>query len=343
MQTNVEYFGEEMGGSRKRNWSSYNLSHTSEKIVAMRILNDAVNSLGIPYDYDGIGRPPIPMDDMIKCCILKVYNCFSSRHTTPDLAMANALGYLSHVPHFNIVSKYLRSPEMTGYLHKLYITLAVPLKEAETTFAADATGFGTFKKNWQETKGWFRSQKMSQWKEFKKLHIICGVKTNIVTSAKTTEGHANDSPFLIELMRETAKRFDIKYMCADAGYLSKANCEAVKRIGAQPLIKPKKRYVEKAVIEVKNRKKMTAWREMLWFWDRHNKLFRHYYHKRSNVESTFSVIKRRFLPYLRSKDEHGQYNEMLCKVVCHNLSVLVNSIFELNLESDFKKAAAAAS
>lgn len=59
------------------------------------------------------------------------------------------------------------------------------------------------------------------------------------------------------------------------------------------------------------------------------------YHKRSNVESTFSMLKRKFGAYVRSKKPVAQTNEILCKVLYHNLSVLVHSIYELGLEPVF--------
>jgi hypothetical protein len=42
------------------------------------------------------------------------------------------------------------------------------------------------------------------------------------------------------------------------------------------------------------------------------------YHKRSNVETTFLAIKRRFGSSVRSKTFTAQVNEILCKVLCHN-------------------------
>ena len=57
--------------------------------------------------------------------------------------------------------------------------------------------------------------------------------------------------------------------------------------------------------------------------------------QRSNVESTFSMMKRKFLPYVRSKSDKAQFNEMLCKVVCHNANVLCTAMFELNLDIRF--------
>lgn len=40
-----------------------------------------------------------------------------------------------------------------------------------------------------------------------------------------------------------------------------------------------------------------------------------YYHKRSNVETAFLLIKRKFGDSLRSKSDTGQTNEVLCKVI----------------------------
>jgi transposase len=61
--------------------------------------------------------------------------------------------------------------------------------------------------------------------------------------------------------------------------------------------------------------------------------FLSHYHQRSNVESKFSAIKRKFGDALRSKSEVGQMNEILCKVIAHNLCVLIACIYELGLES----------
>ena len=47
------------------------------------------------------------------------------------------------------------------------------------------------------------------------------------------------------------------------------------------------------------------------FWD--------YYHRRSNVESVFSMVKGKFGGSLLSKSTTGQVNEAICKVLCHNL------------------------
>jgi hypothetical protein len=43
------------------------------------------------------------------------------------------------------------------------------------------------------------------------------------------------------------------------------------------------------------------------------------------------MIKAKFGGALRSKSEVGQRNEVLCKVVAHNLCVLISAIHEMSL------------
>jgi len=57
--------------------------------------------------------------------------------------------------------------------------------------------------------------------------------------------------------------------------------------------------------------------------------FLQHYHKRSNIESTFSMMKRKFGDSLRSRTDVAMINETLCKVLCHNLVVLIHEMYEL--------------
>jgi len=63
--------------------------------------------------------------------------------------------------------------------------------------------------------------------------------------------------------------------------------------------------------------------------------FMSHYHKRSNVESTFSMMKRKFGDSLRSKTDVAMINETLCKVLCHNIVVLIHEMHELGIEPTF--------
>ena len=61
------------------------------------------------------------------------------------------------------------------------------------------------------------------------------------------------------------------------------------------------------------------------------------YHKRSNVESTFSAIKRKFGDAVRSKTDTAMTSEVLCKVLCHNLTCLIHEQEELGIVPFFWK------
>jgi hypothetical protein len=60
-----------------------------------------------------------------------------------------------------------------------------------------------------------------------------------------------------------------------------------------------------------------------------------HYHQRSNVESTFSALKRKFGPSVRSRLFTAQCNEVYLKCLAYNLTVLVHSIFELGIDASF--------
>src|SRR5487761_667685 len=66
--------------------------------------------------------------------------------------------------------------------------------------------------------------------------------------------------------------------------------------------------------------------------------FLQHYYKRSNVESTFSMIKRKFGDSLRSKTDAATANETLCKILCHSLVVLIQETRELGIEPKLKDA-----
>ncbi len=63
--------------------------------------------------------------------------------------------------------------------------------------------------------------------------------------------------------------------------------------------------------------------------------FLEHYHQRSNIETTYSMMEGKFGDSLRSKSDVGQINEALCKVLCHNLCVLVQAMQELGIEPAF--------
>lgn len=81
---------------------------------------------------------------------------------------------------------------------------------------------------------------------------------------------------------------------------------------------------------------------MFHFFQFQKETFFKHYHQRSNVESTFSAIKRKFGDSVRSKGDVAMANEVLCKVLCHNLCVLNQEQHELGITPMFSASVPAA-
>jgi hypothetical protein len=64
----------------------------------------------------------------------------------------------------------------------------------------------------------------------------------------------------------------------------------------------------------------------------HREEYLSHYHRRSMIESTFSMVKRKFGDSVKAKTETAMRNEVLAKFVCHNLCCLVSAIYELKID-----------
>ena len=59
------------------------------------------------------------------------------------------------------------------------------------------------------------------------------------------------------------------------------------------------------------------------------------YHKRSNIETANHMLKQKFGDHLRTRIFNENVNEVKMRVLCHNMCVLIQEIFERNIEVDF--------
>lgn len=85
-------------------------------------------------------------------------------------------------------------------------------------------------------------------------------------------------------------------------------------------------------------KNAPTWKKMYRYFEFKNGEFLEHYHKRSNAETTFHMIKSKFGDSVRSKTEVAQVNEALLKVPCHNICVVMQEMFELGIEPSFFSA-----
>lgn len=309
-----------------QDWPNYDKAQTNEKRLFMWFLQDLLKSINDEErDTAMRGRKPVPYRDVIFASALKVYTTFSLRRFTTDIKEAMRNGYVSHAPYFTTVSAYMNKPEMEPALQMLIGLSAVPLKNVETTFATDSTGLRTtrFSDYFDEKHNVHREHR------WRKLHITTGVKTNIVTAVEISDESGADSNYFIHLAKRTHNiGFNIKEMSAYKAYLSRSNLNYIDSIGGVPYIPFKSNATGKPMGSM-------IYRKMYNLYTLRQEEFMDHYHKRSNVESTNSMIKSKFTDIIRSKNGIAQINEALLKILCHNIVVLIQSMYELGIEPEF--------
>jgi transposase len=308
--------------SYSQDWKAYDKSQTNEKLVFMKLLRELCDFTEQPeYKF---GRPKLPISDMLFASALKIYSTFSLRRFMSDVKISKEMNLIDSVPCYASIGHFLQREDITDILKKLISISASPLREVESSFAVDSSGFSTSRfARWFDTK-WGKERKYKIWL---KAHVISGVKTNIIAGVEITEGEVNDSPSLPRLVEETAKTFRVGEVSGDKAYSSRLNLQAIQDVGAVPFIPFKKNAT--------NKDKLSVWGKMYaYFIYKHDEFLEHY-HKRSNVETCFHQIKSLFLGNLRSKTRVAQENELLLKILCHNICVVIHEVNELGLKGEF--------
>ncbi|MBI4187751.1 MAG: transposase [Chloroflexi bacterium] len=309
-------------------WPAYNDAQTHEQERFVALLRDLCD--GIQQPPQTVGRPRLPLADVVFGAVYKSYTTMSGRRFMSSLREAETKELVTKSPSFTSGFRYLENPELTPILKTLIEQSASPLRAVETDFAVDSSGFSTTTySRWFDHK-YGKERSKQTWV---KTHLICGVKTHVVTSVEATPYESADTTQLPALVSQTAKTFSINEVSADKAYSDRRNLLAVQAQGGTAYIPFKSNSTGKG----DNHHKFDGlWNHMWHYYNFNREAFLAHYHKRSNVETTFSMIKAKFGSSVRAKTPIAQVNEVLCKVLCHNICVLIQSTVELGIETTFE-------
>ena len=247
----------------------------------------------------------------------------SSRRFNCDLQDAHEKGYTSRPIHPSKLRAFMADEELTPFLKAMIVRSSLPLRTIETDFAVDSSGFSVskFVRWFDEKYGVTRSGH-----DWVKVHVCTGVKTGATTAVAIYERDTNDCPILPELVKKTKENFTIREVSGDKGYLSAENIETVFAAGGIPFIMPKSNTTGAVG---------GMFEKMFRFYQYKQEEFLQHYHKRSNVESLFSAVKRKFGDSIRSRTPPAMVNECLAKFICNNLCCVIMSQIELGIEAEF--------
>ena len=312
-----------------QNWREYDLAQTHELEHFAPLLYELCRTLKQPrFEF---GRPTVPISDMVYAVVTKAQRGMSRRRAMTDIKRAQEDGYIDHVPADSSVSRYLGKPELISALKWLIVQSALPLSTLEEDFAIDSTGIAsTVYARWYDQKRG-KERREAQWV---KMHVLCGVRTQVVVAADVSDSDSHDSPFLKTLLGQIEHEdFDIRELSADKAYLSRRNYELAEELDIDLYVPFK---VNSRRQHPKKERNLTWERAFDYFQYRHEEFLEHY-HKRSISEAVMNMIKAKYGGYVRSKTPVAQFNEVLVKVICHNIYCLIREAYELGIEDELQK------
>jgi hypothetical protein len=148
-----------------------------------------------------------------------------------------------------------------------------------------------------------------------KLSLAVDTGCHLILAARATTGAGGDQPFFEPLLFDAWRRTNAKTAVADAGFDSESNhCIARQDMGVRSIIPPKSgRPTDKPPVD-RHRRNM------------HRRFARGadkaIYGQRSQAETVNSMIKRNLDSALRARTPRRRTNELLLRVVTHNVMLL---------------------
>jgi hypothetical protein len=154
-----------------------------------------------------------------------------------------------------------------------------------------------------------------------KLSVAVASACHLILAAKVRIGNRSDAPDFDELLFRSWKRAGVKTVVADAGYDSEANhCIARQDMGVRSIIPP-------GIGRPTSKLPTGRWRrQMARRFAR--KADKKLYGQRSQSETVHSMIKRNQGSALRSRTPERRKQEMLLRVLTHNLALLCEQKLE---------------
>ena len=303
--------------------SAFNIAASREKSFFMQMVSQLVQTVEEP-PYSGRGRPPLSLRKTLSDLFCKVHDQRPSRQATSDLYYYDDLGIRNHhVPHFNSLTKYLRDPRLTPLLYGMLIMTSHPMRDLETVAAVDSTGFiarppghwNGVKHGCDNESSETRARKRRRLRRGRKVHVVSGVRSNTIMAVTITPINDSDHDELPELIDQTLAFFKIRELLGDNAYMSHKHYEMLGDLGIIPFL------------DFNSNVKMppldgSMWSRMFHLYSFHEDIWDAHYYLRNNGETTFSMVKGHWGEIVLSRDEVAQDNEILLKLVCHNIWVL---------------------
>lgn len=306
----------------QQDWPNYDLAQQNERSEFRRLLADLCGTLPQRASQKGTkgGNAFAALSNVIFAAVYKIYSGMSGRRFATELREAQEMGFVSQAVHHSTIARCLEDPQTAPILHSLIEESSLPFRAIEAEFAVDSSGFSACKfDRWYDEK-WGRQCSEHSWL---KAHAIVGTTTHVVVSVIIDGKESPDAPQFPALIKAMAKNFTVRQVSGDKAYASAENFQVVEDCGGTAYLAFRSNTTGGSG---------GIYGRMYHLFCLNKDEYLAHYHRRSNIESLFSAVKRLFGDSVRSKSETAMRNESLGKLLAYNITLLVHAIYELGLE-----------
>jgi len=224
---------------------------------------------------------------------------------------------LKRVPHFTTLqkaSRHLLASEPVRRVLEGTIRMHYGRRRRIAAGAIDSTGLEC-----TAASGYFvrRRHRVSlPWKtvvyhRYPKLGVVCDTSCHFILSIRVGRGPRPDVDELMPLLTSALRSMLVECLSADAGYDSEANHRFARQCGVRTLIPAKHgRPTSKPARGRYRRLMQTRFDETK-------------YHRRAQVETVISMIKRRQGNHARGRTYHSQCRDLRLMALTHNVMILL--------------------
>lgn len=280
-------------------------------ICFLTACNSAIALAKIPLYSSPYSRKDYNQHQLLTLLLLKEFTGQGYRElirlTEISPIIQEILG-LGEVPHYSTLCKFASrfdSSSLSRILKKTCILMFIVTDHVNVA-AIDSTGFVT------DSASYYYSTKTEKLrKDYMKVTISVNTVNRSILAMKTTNSRCHDSKIAIQVLRASHRMKPAEVYVMDKAYDSEAIHDFIHDELKSDAIIPIRNWNASYVSGI-HRQKMA------------NEFDYNLYHKRSNVETVFSVIKRKFGEKIAARKYYTKLKEIKLKCIVYQLDLFLH-------------------
>ena len=256
------------------------------------------------------GRPPVEERTLLISFMLRQFFKFTFRQTEGFLRMFKWFFQIEHVPDYTVMSRKNSSKRWLHLWRRFHKYVMGLLPERKVVVATDATGYNNLKRHWRDTDYGLRV-----YEEWIKVHGAIETDSFLMLNYQMTKAKVHESRMFETVWNDLPENVTPIRSLADSAYTSESCLQTAQQHGATPYHDVKSNAVHHTYPE-------TAYEKLVNFATHWPNRFQKLYGKRNHIETTFSIITRKFGHKLRCKTRNGRKNEIQAKIIAHNIRTM---------------------